>query len=79
MTMIEEIKTPISTPVSGTPLPSPMIERSSMVRNSPPPPPPHKPLFLFLFFAGQGKMGGKRRTRGIDCCFPQCHDSVIDF
>ncbi|KAB0398754.1 hypothetical protein E2I00_004743 [Balaenoptera physalus] len=31
MHMIEEIKTPISTPMSGTPLPSPMIERSSMV------------------------------------------------
>uniref|UniRef100_A0A4W2G1Y0 BAR/IMD domain containing adaptor protein 2 like 1 n=1 Tax=Bos indicus x Bos taurus TaxID=30522 RepID=A0A4W2G1Y0_BOBOX len=31
MNMIEEIKTPISTPMSGTPLPSPMIERSSMV------------------------------------------------
>ncbi|XP_006859919.1 PREDICTED: brain-specific angiogenesis inhibitor 1-associated protein 2-like protein 1 [Chrysochloris asiatica] len=30
MTMIEEIKTPVSTPVSGTPQPSPMIERSSM-------------------------------------------------
>ncbi|KAM5229073.1 BAR/IMD domain-containing adapter protein 2-like 1 [Ctenodactylus gundi] len=29
--MIEEIKTPLSTPVSGTPQPSPMIERSSMV------------------------------------------------
>ena len=34
MNMIEEIKTPISTPMSGTPLPSPMIERSSMVRAS---------------------------------------------
>ncbi|XP_007537634.2 brain-specific angiogenesis inhibitor 1-associated protein 2-like protein 1 isoform X2 [Erinaceus europaeus] len=31
MNMIEEIKTPISTPVSGTPQPSPMVERSSMV------------------------------------------------
>ncbi|XP_033282507.1 brain-specific angiogenesis inhibitor 1-associated protein 2-like protein 1 isoform X5 [Orcinus orca] len=31
MNMIEEIKTPISTPMSGTPLPSPMIERRSMV------------------------------------------------
>nr|XP_058141773.1 brain-specific angiogenesis inhibitor 1-associated protein 2-like protein 1 isoform X2 [Dasypus novemcinctus] len=31
MNMIEEIKTPISTPISGTPQPSPMIERSSMV------------------------------------------------
>ncbi|XP_068940985.1 BAR/IMD domain-containing adapter protein 2-like 1 [Petaurus breviceps papuanus] len=31
MNMIEEIKTPSSTPVSGTPQPSPMIERSSMV------------------------------------------------
>ncbi|XP_008071090.2 brain-specific angiogenesis inhibitor 1-associated protein 2-like protein 1 [Carlito syrichta] len=31
MNMIEEIKTPVSTPVSGTPQPSPMIERSSMV------------------------------------------------
>lgn len=30
MNMIEEIKTPISTPVSGTPQPSPMIERSNM-------------------------------------------------
>ncbi|XP_059888418.1 BAR/IMD domain-containing adapter protein 2-like 1 isoform X3 [Delphinus delphis] len=30
MNMIEEIKTPISTPMSGTPLPSPMIERRSM-------------------------------------------------
>lgn len=33
MNMIEEIKTPISTPVSGTPQPSPMIERSNMVRS----------------------------------------------
>ncbi|XP_054849257.1 brain-specific angiogenesis inhibitor 1-associated protein 2-like protein 1 isoform X1 [Eublepharis macularius] len=33
MTMIEEIKTPVSTPVSGTPMPSPMIERNSMVGN----------------------------------------------
>ncbi|XP_015268553.1 PREDICTED: brain-specific angiogenesis inhibitor 1-associated protein 2-like protein 1, partial [Gekko japonicus] len=47
MTMIEEIKTPVSTPVSGTPMPSPMIERNSMVgkdydslhRNSPRVPP----------------------------------------
>ncbi|XP_053069293.1 brain-specific angiogenesis inhibitor 1-associated protein 2-like protein 1 isoform X1 [Acinonyx jubatus] len=31
MNMIEEIKTPVSTPVSGTPQPSPMIERSNMV------------------------------------------------
>ncbi|XP_060116616.1 brain-specific angiogenesis inhibitor 1-associated protein 2-like protein 1 [Heteronotia binoei] len=31
MTMIEEIKTPVSTPVSGTPMPSPMIERNSTV------------------------------------------------
>ncbi|XP_045731768.1 brain-specific angiogenesis inhibitor 1-associated protein 2-like protein 1 isoform X1 [Mirounga angustirostris] len=31
MNMIEEIRTPSSTPVSGTPQPSPMIERSSMV------------------------------------------------
>ncbi|XP_007939127.2 brain-specific angiogenesis inhibitor 1-associated protein 2-like protein 1 [Orycteropus afer afer] len=31
MNMIEEIKTPISTPVSGTPQPSPVIQRSSMV------------------------------------------------
>lgn len=31
MNMIEEIKTPISTPVSGTPQPSPMIERSEMI------------------------------------------------
>ncbi|XP_074063216.1 BAR/IMD domain-containing adapter protein 2-like 1 isoform X1 [Macrotis lagotis] len=31
MNMIEEIKTPNSTPVSGTPQPSPMIERSSLV------------------------------------------------
>ncbi|KAM6157021.1 BAR/IMD domain-containing adapter protein 2-like 1 [Erethizon dorsatum] len=30
MNMIEEIRTPISTPVSGTPQPSPMIERSNM-------------------------------------------------
>lgn len=29
--MIEEIKTPLSTPISGTPQPSPMIERSNMV------------------------------------------------
>ncbi|XP_006889827.1 PREDICTED: brain-specific angiogenesis inhibitor 1-associated protein 2-like protein 1 [Elephantulus edwardii] len=29
--MIEEIKTPVSTPLSGTPQPSPMIERSNMV------------------------------------------------
>ncbi|ELK17406.1 Brain-specific angiogenesis inhibitor 1-associated protein 2-like protein 1 [Pteropus alecto] len=29
--MIEEIKTPVSTPKSGTPHPSPMIERSNMV------------------------------------------------
>nr|XP_020029484.1 brain-specific angiogenesis inhibitor 1-associated protein 2-like protein 1 [Castor canadensis] len=51
--MIEEIKTPLSTPVSGTPQPSPMIERSSMVgkdydtlsKYSPkmPPAPPAKP------------------------------------
>ncbi|XP_033022370.1 brain-specific angiogenesis inhibitor 1-associated protein 2-like protein 1 isoform X1 [Lacerta agilis] len=34
MTMIEEIKTPGSTPISGTPLPSPMIERSSMLGNN---------------------------------------------
>uniref|UniRef100_A0A8C9DF00 BAR/IMD domain-containing adapter protein 2-like 1 n=1 Tax=Prolemur simus TaxID=1328070 RepID=A0A8C9DF00_PROSS len=34
MNMIEEIKTPISTPVSGTPQPSPMIERSNMVGTS---------------------------------------------
>ncbi|XP_048351340.1 brain-specific angiogenesis inhibitor 1-associated protein 2-like protein 1 [Sphaerodactylus townsendi] len=27
--MIEEIKTPVSTPISGTPIPSPMIERNS--------------------------------------------------
>ncbi|XP_053132764.1 brain-specific angiogenesis inhibitor 1-associated protein 2-like protein 1 isoform X2 [Hemicordylus capensis] len=50
MNMIEEIKTPGTTPVSGTPLPSPMIERHSVVgnhydslhRNSPqvPPAPP---------------------------------------
>ncbi|XP_072839085.2 BAR/IMD domain-containing adapter protein 2-like 1 [Pogona vitticeps] len=33
MTMIEEIKTPGSTPVSGTPLPSPMIERNSVIGN----------------------------------------------
>ncbi|XP_055249149.1 BAR/IMD domain-containing adapter protein 2-like 1 isoform X1 [Gorilla gorilla gorilla] len=32
MNMIEEIKTPASTPVSGTPQPSPMIERSNVVR-----------------------------------------------
>ena len=32
MNMIEEIKTPVSTPMSGTPLPSPMVERSSVVR-----------------------------------------------
>uniref|UniRef100_A0A8L2RB03 BAR/IMD domain containing adaptor protein 2 like 1 n=1 Tax=Rattus norvegicus TaxID=10116 RepID=A0A8L2RB03_RAT len=31
MNMIEEIKTPISTPVSGTPQPSPMTERSKMI------------------------------------------------
>ncbi|XP_055454488.1 brain-specific angiogenesis inhibitor 1-associated protein 2-like protein 1 [Psammomys obesus] len=31
MNMIEEIKTPMSTPVSGTPQPSPMIERSKMI------------------------------------------------
>ncbi|KAF4015937.1 hypothetical protein G4228_007153 [Cervus hanglu yarkandensis] len=31
MNMIEEIKTPVSTPMSGTPLPSPMVERSSVV------------------------------------------------
>ncbi|KAM5131285.1 BAR/IMD domain-containing adapter protein 2-like 1 [Callospermophilus lateralis] len=29
--MIEEIRTPISTPVAGTPQPSPMIERSNMI------------------------------------------------
>lgn len=29
--MIEEIKTPVSTPISGTPQPSPMIERSNVV------------------------------------------------
>ncbi|KAI5945423.1 BAR/IMD domain-containing adapter protein 2-like 1 isoform X1 [Manis javanica] len=32
MNMIEEIKTPISTPLSGTPQPSPVTERSSVVR-----------------------------------------------
>ncbi|XP_062999130.1 brain-specific angiogenesis inhibitor 1-associated protein 2-like protein 1 [Elgaria multicarinata webbii] len=32
--MIEEIKTPGTTPVSGTPMPSPMLERNSMVGNS---------------------------------------------
>uniref|UniRef100_A0A2R9BEX5 BAR/IMD domain-containing adapter protein 2-like 1 n=1 Tax=Pan paniscus TaxID=9597 RepID=A0A2R9BEX5_PANPA len=32
MNMIEEIKTPASTPVSGTPQASPMIERSNVVR-----------------------------------------------
>ncbi|XP_075421170.1 BAR/IMD domain-containing adapter protein 2-like 1 [Tenrec ecaudatus] len=31
MNMIEEIKTPLSTPVSGTPQPSPMVQRSNMV------------------------------------------------
>lgn len=31
MNMIEEIKTPISTPLSGTPQPSPVTERSSVV------------------------------------------------
>nr|XP_060641821.1 brain-specific angiogenesis inhibitor 1-associated protein 2-like protein 1 [Anolis sagrei ordinatus] len=31
MTMIEEIRTPGSTPVSGTPVPSPMIERNSLM------------------------------------------------
>ncbi|XP_045316953.1 brain-specific angiogenesis inhibitor 1-associated protein 2-like protein 1 isoform X3 [Leopardus geoffroyi] len=35
MNMIEEIKTPVSTPVSGTPQPSPMIERSNMVPPAP--------------------------------------------
>ncbi|KAI4531995.1 hypothetical protein MG293_018509 [Ovis ammon polii] len=35
MNMIEEIKTPVSTPMSGTPLPSPMIERSSMIPAAP--------------------------------------------
>ncbi|XP_039082008.1 brain-specific angiogenesis inhibitor 1-associated protein 2-like protein 1 isoform X2 [Hyaena hyaena] len=35
MNMIEEIKTPVSTPVSGTPQPSPMIERSHMVPPAP--------------------------------------------
>ncbi|XP_061455677.1 brain-specific angiogenesis inhibitor 1-associated protein 2-like protein 1 isoform X2 [Rhineura floridana] len=34
MNMIEEIKTPGSTPISGTPMPSPMIERNSMVGNN---------------------------------------------
>ncbi|KAJ6659767.1 hypothetical protein lerEdw1_018483 [Lerista edwardsae] len=34
MNMIEEIKTPGTTPISGTPLPSPMIERRSMVGNN---------------------------------------------
>lgn len=33
--MIEEIKTPISTPKSGTPHPSPMIERSNVVPPAP--------------------------------------------
>ncbi|XP_045397280.1 brain-specific angiogenesis inhibitor 1-associated protein 2-like protein 1 isoform X2 [Lemur catta] len=40
MNMIEEIKTPISTPVSGTPQPSPMIERSNMVGKYSPKMPP---------------------------------------
>lgn len=31
ISMIEEIRTPVSTPVSGTPQPSPMIDRSNMV------------------------------------------------
>nr|XP_056722390.1 brain-specific angiogenesis inhibitor 1-associated protein 2-like protein 1 [Euleptes europaea] len=31
MTILEEIKTPVSTPISGTPMPSPMIERNNMV------------------------------------------------
>ncbi|KAF6280456.1 BAR/IMD domain containing adaptor protein 2 like 1 [Rhinolophus ferrumequinum] len=33
--MIEEIKTPITTPISGTPQPSPMIERSNVVPPAP--------------------------------------------
>lgn len=33
--MIEEIKTPLSTPISGTPQPSPMIQRSNMVPPAP--------------------------------------------
>jgi len=32
--MIEEIRTPGSTPISGTPQPSPMIERNTMVCHS---------------------------------------------
>ncbi|XP_066496977.1 BAR/IMD domain-containing adapter protein 2-like 1 [Tiliqua scincoides] len=34
MNMIEEIKTPGSTPISGTPLPSPMIDRRTVVANN---------------------------------------------
>ncbi|XP_023511038.1 BAR/IMD domain-containing adapter protein 2-like 1 isoform X1 [Equus asinus] len=48
MNMIEEIQTPLSTPVSGTPQPSPRIERSNMIgkeydtlsKHSPKIPPP---------------------------------------
>lgn len=32
--MIDEIRTPGSTPISGTPQPSPMIERNTMVCHS---------------------------------------------
>ncbi|KAK1164836.1 brain-specific angiogenesis inhibitor 1-associated protein 2-like protein 1 isoform X1 [Acipenser oxyrinchus oxyrinchus] len=40
MTMIKDIKTPGSTPVSGTPQPSPMVERYVMHNTEPPKPPP---------------------------------------
>ncbi|MGH0124075.1 UNVERIFIED_CONTAM: hypothetical protein FKN15_034483 [Acipenser sinensis] len=40
MTMIKDIKTPGSTPVSGTPQPSPMVERYIMHNTEPPKPPP---------------------------------------
>ncbi|XP_041133579.1 brain-specific angiogenesis inhibitor 1-associated protein 2-like protein 1 [Polyodon spathula] len=44
LTMIEGIKTPGSTPISGTPQPSPMVERYTMHNTDPPKPPPAPPI-----------------------------------
>uniref|UniRef100_A0A8C4Y0K4 BAR/IMD domain containing adaptor protein 2 like 1 n=1 Tax=Gopherus evgoodei TaxID=1825980 RepID=A0A8C4Y0K4_9SAUR len=38
MSMIEDMKTPLSTPISGTPQPSPVTERNNMVGRVPPAP-----------------------------------------
>ncbi|KAK1162869.1 brain-specific angiogenesis inhibitor 1-associated protein 2-like protein 1 [Acipenser oxyrinchus oxyrinchus] len=44
LTMIEGIKAPGSTPISGTPQPSPMVERYTMHNTDPPKPPPAPPI-----------------------------------